>query len=260
MGGELQAYKLGMGICLMKTVSGKEIQEMFSAGAGRYDLVNRVISFRQDIYWRRIAVDRARIELNGLVLDLATGTGDVAIEVARRTPDSVKIVGVDFCNDMIDLAIKKTRILKLKDRISFQEGRAEELPFSDNAFDRVIVAFGVRNFMDIYQGMKEIYRVLKNEGAVVILEFTLPRGDFISRLAWFYIKHVLPCIGGLISDWRNGYRYLSDSIGRFFKPEELKSIMTDIGFEDVAYERLTFGVATIHTGFKKGPEKVGNGR
>ncbi len=235
----------------MAIVSGKEVQEMFSAGAGKYDLVNRVISFRRDVYWRRVAVSRAGISPDSLILDLATGTGDVAIEVAKRTPDDVKIIGVDFCSEMIELAIKKVGEQKLNDRISFQQGKAEDLPFSDGTFDRVIVAFGVRNFSDIYRGIKEIYRVLKDDGMVIILEFTLPETGFFSRFSWFYIKNILPRIGSMISGWKSGYLYLTNSIHQFSKPEELKAIMDNSGFVEVKYTTLTFGVAAIHWGVKR---------
>jgi len=228
----------------------KEVQKIFSLGAKRYDLINRVISFRRDIYWRRIAVTRARIESNNKVLDLATGTGDIAIEVAKNTANNVKIIGVDFCNEMVNLAIKKTEMLKLQDRISFQKGKAENLPFLDNTFDRAIVAFGVRNFEDIYQGIQEIYRVLKDEGMIVILEFALPRKGITSQFTRFYIKYILPYLGEFISGGQGGCYYLTSSIAKFLKPEELRLMMVDIGFKSVAYETLTLGVVAIHVGLK----------
>ncbi len=228
----------------------RDIQNMFSAGAGKYDLLNRVISFGRDVSWRRFAVKKAVIGPNSRILDLACGTGDVAIEIARQTRQNSKILGVDFSKNMLDLAANKVRKRGLSRYIFFQKGRAEELPFSDEVFDAVFIAFGIRNVPNIKKGISEIYRVLKEGGKIVILEFTPPKKSFFSFLPWLYIRYILPEIGRIFSGSKDSYKYLPRSISNFYRPEEVKSMLTGIGFKEVKYYYLNFKLVVTYLGRK----------
>ncbi len=222
----------------------REIRDMFSRAASYYDLLNRTLSFGRDAYWRRVAVKKAEIKEGELVLDLATGTGDLAIEVAKRVKYGVRIVGVDICRDMLQLAQKKVEREGLIG-ISFQEGASEALPFRGDTFDVTLVAFGIRNFASLSLSLKELHRVLKGGGRVVVLEFTRPK----NCLPWLYIRYLLPLIGYLISGNR-AYQYLPDSISNFLTPAELKGEMAKVGFKEIETEALTLGVCMVYLGVK----------
>ncbi|MDY6863661.1 MAG: ubiquinone/menaquinone biosynthesis methyltransferase, partial [Thermodesulfobacteriota bacterium] len=203
-----------------------KIQKMFSAGSKRYDLLNRILSFGQDISWRKKAISQANIPESGLVLDLATGTGDVAILTARNSSSQVKIVALDLTKKMLELAKAKIKKSGLHSRISFLLGAVEETPCLDGTFDCITIAFGLRNVSDINSGINEIKRVLKEGGRVVILEFSKPCKGIISKAAWFYIKNILPAIGWIISGSFASYKYLPDSISSYLTPLEISSLLS----------------------------------
>ncbi len=222
------------------------VRRMFSEIAPRYDLLNRLLSLGVDQAWRRRAVALALEKAPRRILDLATGTGDLALLLKARAPGA-EVVGVDFAPPMLDLARKKAERRGLG--VVFLEANALALPFPTGAFDAVTVAFGFRNFADYPGGLREIHRVLAPGGRAVILEFPPPPKGLLGRAYRFYFHRVLPFLGGVISGRPEAYRYLPESVDRFPSPEALKALMEAQGFR-VRYELLTFGVAAIHVGDK----------
>jgi demethylmenaquinone methyltransferase/2-methoxy-6-polyprenyl-1,4-benzoquinol methylase len=226
----------------------KKIQTMFSTIAGRYDLLNRVLSLGIDSRWRRFAVNRLpRIE-NGLFLDVATGTCDVALEIIRSAPRGAKVVGVDFSDGMLELGREKVKRAGYEDRIDVRFADVTSLPFDDDTFHASIIAFGIRNVQDYKKGIREMGRVVKSGGKVVILEFTSVQSRLFRPLYVFYIKKVLPFIGELISGKKGAYKYLPDSMLDFPPPEELKRAMEEAGLRDVTYHMLSMGITAVHVG------------
>ncbi len=228
---------------------GERIQEMFGTIAPRYDFLNRLLSLGIDRRWRRFAVGQVRYEAEGTILDVATGTGDVALEIAARTPDAITIVGVDFCKEMVDLGRDKVRKSPYADRITLEVAPCEALPFPHGTFDSVTIAFGIRNVVDRLQGLKEMQRVLKPGGRAVILEFSTPRSPIFKSLYYFYFLKVLPAIGGLFSQY-SAYKYLPDSVLEFPSRDEFKSLMVAAGFRNTVHFDLTGGIATVFVGEK----------
>ena len=226
------------------------IRDMFNAIAPRYDFLNRLLSAGVDKYWRKTAVNELEPVTDRVFLDVATGTADIALELAKR--NGSRIIGVDFSTTMLKLGAKKILAQGRQSSIQIFPGTAENLPLKSNSFDGAISAFGARNFSNINEGVSEIYRVLKPHGKVVILEFSFPQNGF---LQWFYRQYfgkVLPIMGRFISGHKSAYSYLPNSVADFPKGEEFVSILKANGFESVDFKELTFGVATIYTGFKHG--------
>jgi demethylmenaquinone methyltransferase/2-methoxy-6-polyprenyl-1,4-benzoquinol methylase len=228
---------------------GERIQEMFDSIAPRYDFLNRVLSLGIDRQWRRFAVRQIKFTDNGRILDVATGTGDVALEIAVLTPASVSIVGLDFSKEMVALGKEKIRISPFAQRITMQVAPCEAIPFPEESFDSVTIAFGIRNVVDRLQGLKEMWRVLKPEGRVVILEFSTPRSKLFKAFYCFYFLRVLPVIGGLFSKF-SAYKYLPDSVLEFPSREEFKALMARAGFRSPTHHDLTGGIATVYVGEK----------
>ncbi len=231
------------------TNKGERIREMFDSIAPRYDLLNRLLSLGIDRRWRRFAVKQIRFAEGGKILDVATGTADVALEIAAKTPGSVTVTGVDFSPQMVELGKEKVRQSPFSDRISLQIAPCEAIPFEDNCFDSATIAFGIRNVVDRSCGLKEMLRVLKPDGKIVILEFSNPRSKIFRALYNFYFLKILPVAGGLISNF-SAYKYLPDSVLEFPSQEEFKKLMTEAGFINVVHKDLTFGIATVYTGEK----------
>lgn len=228
---------------------GRGIREMFDAIAPRYDLLNRLLSFGIDRRWRRYAVGLLTIPDQGTVLDIATGTGDVALEIAARTPASVRIVGADFTQGMLVHGRPKLAASPHGSRIELVNAPCEQLPFENERFDAVTIAFGIRNVVDRNAGLREMYRVLRPGGRVVILEFSNPRSRIFKAIYDFYFLQILPRIGGLISR-RSAYQYLPDSVQAFPPRSEFMQMMGDAGFRDITHTDLTFGIATVYTALK----------
>jgi demethylmenaquinone methyltransferase/2-methoxy-6-polyprenyl-1,4-benzoquinol methylase len=232
-------------------VGGREVavERMFSAIAPRYDFLNRLLSAGRDRAWRREAVAATALPRQGILLDVCTGTADVALEAARQFPDA-RIVGVDFSRPMIALGAAKIGRARLTDRVRLEVAQAEALPFSDGSFNAVTVAFGLRNVPDRLRGLCEMRRVLRPGGRAVILEFTTPPGALLRHAYLWYFHRVLPQIGRLVSGHPSAYSYLPASVADFPSPEGLAGWMREAGLHDASYRFLTGGIVAIHVGVK----------
>jgi demethylmenaquinone methyltransferase/2-methoxy-6-polyprenyl-1,4-benzoquinol methylase len=228
---------------------GTMVERMFSAIAPRYDFLNRLLSAGRDRYWRREAIRVTALPPRGRLLDICTGTADVALEAARQFPDA-HIVGVDFSRPMISLGLAKVERANLASRISLQVAPAEALPFPDGSFDAATVAFGLRNVPDRLRGLREMHRVLRPAGRAVILEFTTPPSPMFRRVYLWYFHRVLPWVGRLVSGHPSAYSYLPASVTDFPSPEGLAGWMREAGFREVSYHLLTGGIVAIHAGAK----------
>jgi demethylmenaquinone methyltransferase/2-methoxy-6-polyprenyl-1,4-benzoquinol methylase len=231
------------------TDKGRGIRDMFDAIAPRYDLLNRLLSLGIDRRWRTLAVAQLQIPAGGRVLDVATGTGDVALEIAARTPDSVRIVGEDFTQGMLVHGQDKIARSPYAHRIVLVNAPCESMPHPDQCFDGVTIAFGIRNVVDRLAGLKEMHRVLRPGGRAVILEFSNPRSRVFKSIYYFYFKRILPCIGGLISK-RSAYQYLPDSVLEFPSQEAFSALMAEAGFTQLRHIDLTGGIATVYVGVR----------
>ena len=223
------------------------IEKMFDAVAPRYDLLNRVLSLGIDRYWRTRAVRLLSDEQPARVLDVATGTADLAIK-AERMLHPREVVGIDLSAEMLEYGRAKIDRLGLTPRISLVQGDAEDLPFPDDAFDAALVAFGVRNFEDLDAGLRGIRRVLRPGAALVVLEFSRPRTFPIKQLYAWYSRHVLPRIGGALSPEQSAYEYLPSSVAEFPDGPDFLDRMADTGFTDLLWDPLTFGIASLYRG------------
>jgi demethylmenaquinone methyltransferase/2-methoxy-6-polyprenyl-1,4-benzoquinol methylase len=231
------------------TKKGEHIREMFNSIAPRYDLLNRLLSLGIDRKWRQFAVKQIRFAEGGRILDVATGTADVALEIAATTPQSVTVTGVDFSPQMVEFGREKVQRSQFADRITLEVAPCEAIPFAENSFDSATIAFGIRNVVDRSCGLKEILRVLKPGGKIVILEFSNPQSKIFKALYNFYFLKILPVVGGLISNF-SAYKYLPDSVLEFPAREEFKKIMAEAGFKAITHNDLTFGIATVYIGEK----------
>jgi demethylmenaquinone methyltransferase/2-methoxy-6-polyprenyl-1,4-benzoquinol methylase len=231
------------------TARREEVRRMFASIVGRYDLLNRLLSLRRDVYWRRFAVALGQIPRGGDVLDVCAGTGDVALEIVRQG-SGARVIAVDNCEPMLIRGLHKARKANAADQVRFTVAPAEELPFADATFDRAFVAFGVRNIADRRRGLREMARVLKPDGRAIILEFSTPSSPLFGPLYRFYSHRILPWIGGLLSGNRAAYEYLPASVDGFPSPEGLQALMEDAGFIDVSVVHLTFRIVTVHQGRK----------
>ena len=220
---------------------------MFDNIAPKYDLLNHVLSMKIDVAWRNTLVKWMKMDGVQKVLDVATGTGDLAIAVQKGT--QAEVVGLDLSQQMLNVGIVKIKKLNLDGRISMQKGDAENLPFSDNSFDAVSVAFGVRNFENLSRGLTELKRVVKENRSVYILEFSKVEG-FLGPFYMFYFRNILPRIGKLISKDHRAYSYLPDSVNAFPYGEKMKNILLETGFKNVEYKKLSLGIATIYKATK----------
>jgi demethylmenaquinone methyltransferase/2-methoxy-6-polyprenyl-1,4-benzoquinol methylase len=203
----------------------------------------------QDRYWRKKAIKMLNPDENDCILDVATGTGDIVIEIARRNL-ATKILGIDFSQRMLNLGQAKAYDNGYQDSISFQAGSGECLPFSNKSFDGLVCAFGIRNFANVKLGLKEFYRVLKPGGRIIILEFSIPQNKFINTIYQSYFNLILPKIGNLISGHLDAYSYLPESVANFPNQKKFVKWIENTGFENVSFLELTFGIVSIHQGYK----------
>ncbi|MGJ5642429.1 bifunctional demethylmenaquinone methyltransferase/2-methoxy-6-polyprenyl-1,4-benzoquinol methylase UbiE [Formosa sp. S-31] len=227
----------------------EQVTKMFDTISGNYDDLNRVISFGIDIKWRKKVVNLVKDNNPKTILDIATGTGDLAINLAETKAD--KIIGLDISSGMLEVGKQKIKAKQLENTIEMVLGDSENIPFPDNSFDAITVAFGVRNFETLEKGLAEILRVLKPNGIFVILETSVPTKTPFKQGYKLYTKNILPLIGNLFSKDKSAYKYLSDSAAVFPHGEALNNILRKIGFINVKDFPQTFGVATIYTSSKE---------
>ena len=216
----------------------------------RYDFLNRVFSFGQDIFWRYKVSQRIDKTDNQLLLDLASGTGDVAFSLLKHAPQISHAYGLDMAQNMLDTAAKKASRKKLIPKISFLKGDASSLPIPDESMNITTMAFGIRNVPDPLMVLNEMKRVLKPSGKTLILEFSLPQNPILKILHLFYLRFIIPPIGALISQDRFAYRYLNLTIESFPYGKAFCELMKEAGFKKVVYTPLTFGVVTLYQGEK----------
>jgi len=230
----------------------RQVQKMFSDIAPRYDFLNRLLSCGRDRYWRKQLVNRLSPQAGERFLDIATGTADIALGIIRKAPrDSVQVVGMDFSEKMLELAQQKIDSQDKSNFIRLESGSAESLPFEDHYFDGTTTAFGVRNFSDVDQSLREMHRVIKPGGRCAILEFSLPQNSILKALYRFYFEFLLPKVGRLISKHPSAYTYLPKTVASFPVRKEFSSMMQQAGFIDVTYQEMTFGIVILYTGVKQ---------
>ena len=227
----------------------QQVTKMFDTISGNYDGLNRVISFGIDVQWRKKVVKMIHVTQPQSILDIATGTGDLAINLAKETKAD-KIIGLDISAGMLEVGKQKIADKNLSDRIELVLGDSEQLPFEDGSFDAITVAFGVRNFEDLEKGLAEIYRVLKKGGTFVVLETSVPTKTPFKQGYNLYTKHLLPQIGKLFSKDQSAYAYLSESASVFPYGKTFNNILTKTGFINVTDHPQTLGVATIYQAYK----------
>lgn len=225
-----------------------QVEAMFNSIASKYDFLNRFLSLGIDKGWRKKAIKQLEPIKPKLILDVATGTADLAIEAMRLKPE--KIIGVDIAQQMLNVGIKKIEIAGLEKWITLQKADSENLPFDTNTFDAVTVAFGVRNFENLKAGLSEIYRVLKPGGRMVILEFSNPQSFPYKQLYNFYFKNILPFWGNLISKSNHAYTYLPQSVRYFPEGEAFAYILKACNFTKIQIKPLTFGTCTLYVADK----------
>ena len=220
------------------------VREMFATIATRYDLLNHLLSGNTDKKWRRIVAKRVSGKLGSdpsPILDVACGTGDLSLTLFETT--GVRVVATDFCRPMLEIAAGK-----MPGSVKLVEADALNLPFLDHSFEAVTIAFGLRNFSNVEIGLKELFRVVKPQGWVAVLEFSKPPNALFNALFGFYFLRVLPLLGGIISGSKSAYSYLPNSVQRFPDQQELSRLMNEVGFSQVTYENLTGGIAALHLG------------
>ena len=230
--------------------SGKkeQVAKMFDNISGRYDFLNHFLSLGIDIRWRRKAIKELTLLAPKLILDVATGTGDFAIQALDLHPD--KVIGIDISEGMLDVGRTKIIERNLDQKIELRNGDSENIPFEENKFDAVIVAFGVRNFENLEKGLTEIFRVVRPGGKVVILEFSKPARFPFKQLYNFYFKFILPRIGRLFSQDKAAYTYLPESVQAFPDGNDFLKILSSIGYKFTTCKPLTFGISSLYTGTK----------
>lgn len=230
----------------MTQLKGKEratyVQNMFTKIAGRYDLMNRIMTGGQDVHWRRQVIELARLRFNSRLLDLGTGTGDLAREALAQFPQA-KVIAADFTLQMM-------RVGQKHGPLNFSAADALQLPFGDFTLDAVVSGFLMRNVIDLQKALQEQYRVLKKSGHIVILDTTRPKKNILSPLIWLHMHFVIPTLGGLLTGEKDAYRYLPETTEGFVTAEELAVRMAAVGFKKISYERYMFGTIAIHAGEK----------
>ncbi len=226
----------------------ERVEEMFDSIATRYDLLNKILSAGIDKSWRRRAIDQLISIKPQVILDIATGTADLAIESMRLKPS--EIIGIDISNKMLDIGRYKVMAKGYQGIIRLEQADSEQLPYDNERFDAITVAFGVRNFENLEKGLSEMYRVLRPGGKVVILEFSQPDRFPVKQFYNFYSFKVMPKIGQILSKERSAYEYLPASVSVFPYGRKFLNILTKTGFRDTNCQPLTFGIASIYTAIK----------
>lgn len=225
------------------------VREIFSTITGKYDFLNRFLSLRRDVYWRDFTAKKMRFFKTRRYLDVACGTGDLAIAAAERYPQ-ISVTGLDFVGEMVDAAKIKVQKKKLEKRMTLLQGDATQLPFQDNSFDAAGIAFGIRNIPDRRRALAEMLRVVVPGGQVMVLEMTFVQNRFFKFIYYVYLNFLLPAFARLFSKNAAAYHYLADSIMNFPTPDEFAKIMEEAGMTDVKKYPLTFGITWLHIGKK----------
>lgn len=226
-----------------------QVRDMFNNISGRYDFLNHFLSLGIDKWWRRRALNTLKKYNNKKILDVATGTADLAILAQNKlNPDS--IIGIDIADKMLQIGRQKIEHIQLSHKISLETGDSEHLRFESDTFDTAMAAFGVRNFEHLEEGLSEMYRVLNKNGVIMVLEFSRPRIFPIKQLYNFYFKYILPIIGKIVSKNNVAYDYLYESSSTFPCFEDFTAVLDKIGFINTRYYPLTFGICTIYLGEK----------
>ncbi len=220
--------------------------EFFDEIADRYDLLNRILSLGLDGRWRRRTVEALKLEGGEQILDVATGTADLAIEIANRSP-GVSVIGVDPSREMLAVGGRKVADAGLDDRIELERGDGQQLRFDDDRFHGCCIAFGIRNFPNRLQGLREMARVVRPGGTVAVLELSEPRKGVMAAMSRLYVRGVVPRLGALLSGSEQ-YRYLQESIAAFPPASQFEAMMAEAGFDDVVTHPLTFGVVNLFVG------------
>jgi len=227
----------------------EQVTEMFDNISNNYDGLNRVMTFGIDVSWRKKVVERVASVAPKSILDIATGTGDLAIMLAQQTKAD-KIIGLDISKGMLEIGREKVKYANLREKITMTQGDSENLPFEDDSFDAITVSYGVRNFEDLDQGLSEIRRVLKPGGILVVLETSVPTKFPFKQGYQIYTKTFLPVMGKLLAKDKEAYAYLSKSAEAFPYGKKFNAILSKNLFQSVTDRPVTFGVSTIYTAFK----------
>ena len=230
--------------------SGKkeQVEQMFDNIAPKYDFMNSLLSAGIHKRWRKKAINLLKEKKPKIILDLATGTGDFAIEAMKLNPE--KIIAADISDGMMKIGEEKIKKKNLSDKIKFQRADSENLPFEENSFDTITVGFGVRNFENLLKGLQNMHRVLKPNGTAVILEFSKVKTFPLKQFYHFYLNYMCPLMGKLFYKDNSAYTYLSASVNAFPSGKDFEAVMKEAGFREIKSNPLTFGVATIYTGIK----------
>jgi demethylmenaquinone methyltransferase/2-methoxy-6-polyprenyl-1,4-benzoquinol methylase len=226
------------------------VRAMFARIARCYDFMNRLMTLGRDQDWRRYVARQAALPQGGLALDVATGTADLALALTRRYPHG-RVVGIDFCPEMIELGRAKVAAAGRNLRVRFVIGDAHQLPFADGCFDAVTSGFALRNVTDIPRAFAEMGRVVKTSGRVINLEIARPTLPLFRQLFRFYFYQLVPLLGRVLAGQGDAYHYLPHSLTHFLSPEELKAVMEETGLSQVWYRRLMLGTVAVHVGFKE---------
>jgi len=227
----------------------EQVKQMFDSIAPAYDFMNRAMTMGIDIWWRRLAVNRLKVIKPRRILDVATGTGDFAIQL-HKSLHPEHITGIDLSQGMLDAAVHKVRQRGMEKEITFEQGDCMALPMADETFDAVTVAFGVRNFEHLQQGYQEMARVLKPGGMLCVLELSTPTNPVIRWFYDLYTLHIIPWLGSLKSGDKSAYRYLPTSIAAVPQGDDMLQLMRNAGLREATFKRLTLGVCTIYTAVK----------
>lgn len=228
----------------------ESISSMFDAIAPNYDFLNRLLSLRRDVYWRREMIQALDLPKKAMVLDVACGTGDVMIEILRQKPDAVAY-GIDFSKKMLHVAGEKTSQSEYPSQTGLLAGDALHLPFPPNQMDAVTIAFGIRNVADRKKALENFLHVLKPGGKLAVLELNTPSRGMLRALYLMYFQKILPGIGGFFSKNPDAYQYLPDSVLNFPAPSGFAALMQRAGFSEITWKPLTFGICTLFTGQKE---------
>ena len=227
----------------------KQVEEMFDNISSNYDFLNHFLSFGIDNIWRNKTIKIVSQNQPKLILDVATGTGDLAF-AAQKKINPNKIIGLDLSNGMLEVGRSKISKRNLNDKLEFIQGDSENLPFDNDYFDSVMVSFGVRNFENLNKGLSEIFRVLKKGGQIVVLEFSKPKTFPIKQTYHIYSKYILPVFGSLISKDKSAYHYLPESVASFPEGKDFLEELINVGFSDSSLKKLSGGIASIYSAKK----------